>query len=126
MRHRPIRSSERVATAMRLAGNPDVTVAIFPSVSHSLLPDPGGLSSGWASLPGFLVAPPLRNELTSWITAKLKPIGLRAPEPITRNSNFVAMAAILLHLAGTRIVVLGLLGYDSLRTSACAARGSRS
>jgi uncharacterized protein len=69
----PVRSAERIATAMRSAGNTDVTVGIFPGVSHSLLPDPGGLSSDWASLPGFLVAPPLLNELMTWSIAKLKP-----------------------------------------------------
>lgn len=69
----PVRSAERIANAMRAGGNGDVTVAIFPGVSHSLLPDPGGLPSGWASLPGFLVAPPLLNELTKWSVAKLKP-----------------------------------------------------
>jgi dipeptidyl aminopeptidase/acylaminoacyl peptidase len=69
----PVRSAERIANAMRAAGNADVTVRIYPGVSHSLLPDPGGLPGGWASLPGFLVAPPLLNDLTRWSVDKLKP-----------------------------------------------------
>jgi len=59
---------------MRAGGNSDVTVLIFPGVSHSLLPDPGGLSSGWAALPAFITAPELLNELTRWSVAKLIPV----------------------------------------------------
>jgi uncharacterized protein len=70
----PVRSAERIASAMRAAGNSDVTVRIFPGVSHSFLPDPGGLSAGWASLPAFLTAPDLLDELTRWSVAKLTPM----------------------------------------------------
>jgi uncharacterized protein len=73
----PMRSAERVASAMRAAGNADVTVRIFPGVSHSLLPDPGGLPSGWAALPAFLTAPDLLEELTRWSVAKLGPINAK-------------------------------------------------
>jgi dienelactone hydrolase len=67
----PPRSAERIATAMRAGGNADVTVGIFPGVSHSLLPDPNGLPGGWATLPAFLTAPPLLDEVTRWSVAKL-------------------------------------------------------
>jgi uncharacterized protein len=70
----PVRSAERIASAMRAGGNSDVTVRIFPGVSHSLLPDPGGLPPGWAALPAFLTAPDLLEELTRWSVAKLGPI----------------------------------------------------
>jgi dienelactone hydrolase len=70
----PVRSAERIASAMRAGGNSDVTVRIFPGVSHSLLPDPGGLSSGWAALPAFLTAPDLLDVLTRWSEAKLMPL----------------------------------------------------
>lgn len=69
----PVRSAERIASAMRASGNPDVTVRIFPGVSHSLLPDPSGLPAGWAALPAFLTAPDLLQELTRWSVAKLVP-----------------------------------------------------
>ena len=69
----PLRSAERIATAMRSNGNRDVTVRIFPGVSHSLLPDPVGLPSGWAALPAFLTAPDLLREVTRWSLTKLKP-----------------------------------------------------
>jgi len=70
----PVRSAERIASAMRAGGNSDVTVRIFPGVSHSLLPDPGGLPTGWAALPAFLTAPDLLEELTRWSVAKFGPI----------------------------------------------------
>jgi dipeptidyl aminopeptidase/acylaminoacyl peptidase len=38
--HVPLRSAERIATAMRSNGNKDVTVRIFPGISHSLLRTP--------------------------------------------------------------------------------------
>lgn len=67
----PISSAENIASAMRAGGNLDVTVRIVPGVSHSLLPDPFGLSSGWAALPAFLTAPEVLDELTRWSVAKL-------------------------------------------------------
>jgi len=67
----PLRSAERIASAMRAGGNADVTVRIIPSVSHSLLPDPVGLSAGWAALPAFLTSPDILDELTRWSVARL-------------------------------------------------------
>lgn len=69
----PLRSAERIASAMRAGGNLDVTVRVIPGVSHSLLPDPVGLSSGWAALPAFLTSPDILNELTRWSVARLAP-----------------------------------------------------
>jgi alpha-beta hydrolase superfamily lysophospholipase len=71
--HVPLRSAERLAFAMRQCGNADVTVRIFPGVSHSLLPDPVGLNSGWASLPGFLTAPDILRAVGDWLNARLAP-----------------------------------------------------
>jgi pimeloyl-ACP methyl ester carboxylesterase len=68
----PVRSAQRIASAMRDGGNSDVTVRIYPGVSHSLLPDPGGLPTGWSALPAFLTTPDLLDELTRWSVAKLK------------------------------------------------------
>lgn len=69
----PPRSAERIASAMRAGGNGDVTVRIIPGVSHSLLPDPVGLSSGWAALPAFLTSLDILDELTRWSVARLRP-----------------------------------------------------
>jgi dienelactone hydrolase len=70
----PIRSAENIASAMRAGGNSGVTMRIFPGLSHSLLPDPGGLSSGWAALPAFITAPEVLDELSRWSVAKLVPM----------------------------------------------------
>jgi len=71
--HVPLRSAERLAAAMRAGGNRDVTVRIFPGVSHSLLPDPNGLLSGWPSLPGFKTSPELLRTMAEWMAARLYP-----------------------------------------------------
>jgi pimeloyl-ACP methyl ester carboxylesterase len=68
----PVRSAERIAFSMRGTGNSDVTLRIFPGVSHSLLPDPVGLPTGWAALPAFLTTPELLNEVTRWSVSKLR------------------------------------------------------
>ncbi len=67
----PVRSAEKLATAMRSNGNREVTVQIFPGVSHSLLPDPVGAMSGWLYLPAFQTSPPLLEVMTNWVTARL-------------------------------------------------------
>ncbi len=69
--HVPMRSSERLAAAMRTNGNMDVTVRIFPAVSHSLLPDPVGVGDGWVFLPGFLTSPELLEVMGQWTAQKL-------------------------------------------------------
>ncbi len=68
----PIRSAERIATAIRSNGNASVTVRILPQLSHSLLPDPGGLSSGWVLLPAFLTSPDLLDLMSNWTAARLR------------------------------------------------------
>jgi uncharacterized protein len=69
--HVPMRSTERMAAAMRGNGNVDVAVRIFPGVSHSLLPDPVGLGSGWVYLPGFLTSPEVLEVMSGWVGEKL-------------------------------------------------------
>ena len=69
--HVPLRSAERIATAMRSNGNKDVTVRIFPGISHSLLPDPMGLNSGWVYLPAFQTSPELLDTMSDWLNSRL-------------------------------------------------------
>jgi len=69
--HVPIRSTERIANAMRANGNTDVTVRLFPGVSHSLLPDAQGPASGWVYLPAFLTSPPLLDAMSQWVCQRL-------------------------------------------------------
>jgi dienelactone hydrolase len=67
----PIRSAEKIASAIRSNGNSDVTVRIIPAVSHSMLPDPIGPGSGWLYLPAFATCPQLLDVMTNWATAHL-------------------------------------------------------
>lgn len=69
--HVLVRSTERIAAAMRGNGNSDVTVRIFPAVSHSLLPDPIGMGNGWVLLPGFLTSPQVLDVMAEWAADKL-------------------------------------------------------
>jgi len=69
--HVPPRSAERLASVMRAGGNRDVTVRIFPGVSHSFLPDPVGLNSGWAGLPAFRTSPEVTRALADWAATHL-------------------------------------------------------
>ena len=70
--HVPVRSAERIAQAMRANGNRDVSVRVFPGVSHAFLPDPIGLSSSWAALPGFMTSPEILRAITDWATTRLE------------------------------------------------------
>jgi len=72
-RHVPIRSAERLAEAMRSSGNQDVTVRIFPGVSHNFVHDPVGLVSGWAMLPALNLAPEVLEGVGVWAETHLDP-----------------------------------------------------
>ena len=67
----PPRSAEHLALAMRAGGNRDVSVRVFPGISHSFLPDPVGVSSGWAALPGFMMSPDVLRTIMDWVDARL-------------------------------------------------------
>jgi dienelactone hydrolase len=69
--HVPLRSLERLAQAMRAAGDRDVTVRVFPGISHSLLPDASGLSDGWVMLPAFHTSPEILRAASEWLSARL-------------------------------------------------------
>ena len=67
----PMRSAERLASAMRSNGDADVTVRFFPNVSHSLLPDVDGVDTKWATLPSFISSPEILETITGWATRHL-------------------------------------------------------
>jgi dienelactone hydrolase len=71
--HVPVRSAEKLASAMRASGNGDVTVHIIANMSHAMLPDPSGLNSGWVLLPAFVTSPDLLDTLRRWATVHLRP-----------------------------------------------------
>jgi uncharacterized protein len=68
----PLRSAEKLASFMRSSGNQDVTVRVIPGVSHSLLPDPLGLSSEWVFLPAFETSPQVLNLIADWLGTRLR------------------------------------------------------
>jgi len=72
-RHVPPRSAERLAAAMRAAGNHDVTARIIPHLSHTLCPDIVGSIQAWSWLPSRRLSNELLEALTSWLVAELKP-----------------------------------------------------
>jgi uncharacterized protein len=72
-RHVPPVSAERIAGAMRRGGNRNVTVRIFPNLSHMLVPDPEGLASGWKRLPSYRLSDDLLHTLTDWLVGQLRP-----------------------------------------------------
>lgn len=71
--HVPPSSAANIAEAMRSNGNADVTVALFPSLSHTLLPDPGGTVRDWATLPGWRLPNDLLDTVRDWLAARLHP-----------------------------------------------------
>ena len=73
----PLRSAEKISNAIRSNGNNDVTVRLLPGVSHSLLPDPLGISSGWVLLPAFETSPQLLGPMVEWLRERLlRPISI--------------------------------------------------
>jgi len=77
-KHVPPRSAERLAAAIRGNGNREVSVRVFPGLSHTFLPDPVGLNSGWAGLPAFMTSPQVLREIGDWLSARL---GFQAGRP---------------------------------------------
>lgn len=67
----PLRSAERIANAMRSAGNHDVIVRLFPNVSHALLSDVNGLNAEWSYVPSALTSPDILGTMTEWARARL-------------------------------------------------------
>ena len=68
----PVRSAERIAAAIHENGDADVTVRLFPNVSHSLLPDVAGVDTGWATLPAFLTSPQILQTVSDWAVEHLE------------------------------------------------------
>lgn len=56
-------SAERIAAALRGAGNSDVTIGVYPGADHTFRLPPG--PSGWpATAPGYL------SDLLDWIAKR--------------------------------------------------------
>ncbi len=66
----PDQASE-LAAAMRLGGDTDVTVKLFPEVNHLLVHDPSGALEGYRSLTSMKVEPVVLGAIADWLTARL-------------------------------------------------------
>ncbi|HET6229603.1 MAG TPA: alpha/beta hydrolase [Longimicrobiaceae bacterium] len=65
------RQAGALGAAFREAGNPDVTVRVFPEVDHLMLRDPDGDPDGYEQLPSQRVAPEVLGALADWAAARL-------------------------------------------------------
>jgi uncharacterized protein len=72
-RHVPPWSAAAYALAFRQGGNRDVTMRLFPNLSHVLVPDPEGRAGGWPFLPSSRLAPEVRKTLSEWLMTRLAP-----------------------------------------------------
>jgi uncharacterized protein len=72
-RHVPPWGAAAYALAFRQGGNRDVTMRLFPNLSHVLLPDPEGRAGGWPFLSSSRLAPEVRKTLSEWLVRRLVP-----------------------------------------------------
>lgn len=63
--------ADTLALAIRSNGNSDVTVHNFSDVNHLLLPDPGGWSAGYSSLPSKKVSRDVLGVIADWLKDRL-------------------------------------------------------
>ena len=63
--------AEMLARVLRDAGNPDVTVALFPEVNHLMLQDPSGDPTGYTQLDDPRVDRRLLGRLADWTADRL-------------------------------------------------------
>jgi pimeloyl-ACP methyl ester carboxylesterase len=61
-----------LASAMRQAGNAQVTVQMLPNVNHMLLDDPDGRPSGYTNLPSRRINAQALRLLSDWVTEHLR------------------------------------------------------
>ncbi len=58
--------------AFKAAGNPDVTMRVFPDLNHLFIHDPSGLPSGYGMLKSNKVEPEVLGALADWLAARLR------------------------------------------------------
>ena len=72
-RNVPPADAEKLAQAIRSAGNREVTVRMFEGVNHVFLRDPDGNPRRYESLPSFAVGPDVLGAIAGWTAARLRP-----------------------------------------------------
>jgi len=68
--HVPPSSALHLAEAMRAGGNRDVTIALVPGVSHTLLYDADGTAESWATLPAWRIPRSILDTVRDWLLVK--------------------------------------------------------
>ncbi|HKG91771.1 MAG TPA: alpha/beta fold hydrolase, partial [Gemmatimonadaceae bacterium] len=61
-----------LAEAARAAGNPDVTVTVFPSLNHLFLPAKTGAFSEYSTLDTTTLGPDVLGTLADWLAVRLR------------------------------------------------------
>jgi len=64
--------ARELETAIRAAGNRDVTLRVFPRMNHLFIHDPDGMPAGYAALPNRRVEPDVLGALADWLALKLR------------------------------------------------------
>lgn len=57
--------------AFKEAGNPDVTMRVFPDLNHLFIRDPSGLPSGYGTLTSNKVEPEVLGTMADWLASHL-------------------------------------------------------
>jgi dienelactone hydrolase len=65
--------ADRLAQALRVGGNHDVTVRLFPNTDHLFLADTDGNAAEYASLPSKVVPTTVLGAMADWLVARLVP-----------------------------------------------------
>lgn len=68
----PAEQADSLGAAFRRAGNPDVTVTIFPDVNHLLVHDPDGDFLAYGRLPDAQVEEDVLTVMATWLRARFR------------------------------------------------------
>ncbi|MFQ5746311.1 MAG: alpha/beta hydrolase family protein [Gemmatimonadota bacterium] len=66
-----VEQGRELAAAMREAGNPDVTLRVYPELNHLFLEDPDGDPAGYPRLPTRAMPPRVLDDIADWLTDRL-------------------------------------------------------
>jgi dienelactone hydrolase len=67
----PASEAEKLASAFRAAGNPSVTVRMFPATNHLFVADPSG-GFDYSKLPSLHVRPEVLGAIAEWLTTQFR------------------------------------------------------
>lgn len=80
----PSGQADALAAVFRGAGNPDVTVRVFPGLNHLLVPDPSGDFLRYDRLESARVGTAVLGALADWMAGAAR---ARAPQPAARATR---------------------------------------